>query len=602
MKKKIIVMLSLVLGLLLCISLVACGKNKHEAKTEWKSDEKQHWHECATEGHDDKLDIGDHSWDEGKITTAPTEEAEGVKTFTCTICGYQKIESENKLDHTHKFDEKAWTSDETDHWHKSTCGHDVKKDKAAHNWDEGKITTAPTEEAEGVKTFTCTVCKKTKTQPVAKLEHKHTFDTSNWESDENGHWHKATCEHTSEKKDYEEHKGTWTTKTEADYGVNKVEERTCTVCKKYQERTIENSAKPAKENIITVGAIDFTYNGKNQTIDSLVDAKNKAGLTIRYKAAGAADFTETAPKNAGNYEYEITVPATVEWKQGKKTGSFTIKQYELTLPSNYFETSVSLINQETRTSDELYDFFEELEGTGLEEAILYTKTKCGAGRHSFRVDELEFKDKNFVLNDGGYESIEWLIKDDAPLSIDITKAMTSSEYAYLEATINGGTLSNGEFLFHISNYLYNHEVVGMTLIKRGSEINTATKGDVVRIRVAVNFMPGKWTDSTVFKGSKADFGAAGSGNVEYGENETKGFRIEIPQNEVEQSYIVGTLEGFEVTVYDNYGRKVAITDGKITVAAHTEAVTYTVVVKRTGTKTQFNAYIKLPEIIVNPLG
>ena len=40
---------------------------------------------------------------------------------------------------------------------------------AGHNFDDGVITTQPTTEAEGVKTFTCSKCGATKTQSVAKL-------------------------------------------------------------------------------------------------------------------------------------------------------------------------------------------------------------------------------------------------------------------------------------------------------------------------------------------------------------------------------------------------------------------------------------------------
>ena len=41
-----------------------------------------------------------------------------------------------------------------------------------HTWDNGKITLAPTTTKEGVKTFTCTVCKATKTEALAKLPAK----------------------------------------------------------------------------------------------------------------------------------------------------------------------------------------------------------------------------------------------------------------------------------------------------------------------------------------------------------------------------------------------------------------------------------------------
>ena len=47
-------------------------------------------------------------------------------------------------------------------------------DPNAHIWDEGKVTKEPTTEAEGEKTFTCTVegCGVTKTEPIAKLDNK----------------------------------------------------------------------------------------------------------------------------------------------------------------------------------------------------------------------------------------------------------------------------------------------------------------------------------------------------------------------------------------------------------------------------------------------
>ena len=40
-----------------------------------------------------------------------------------------------------------------------------------HTWDEGKVTTEPTCTEAGVKTYTCTVCKETKTEAVAALGH-----------------------------------------------------------------------------------------------------------------------------------------------------------------------------------------------------------------------------------------------------------------------------------------------------------------------------------------------------------------------------------------------------------------------------------------------
>ena len=40
----------------------------------------------------------------------------------------------------------------------------------AHKWDAGKVTKEATETAEGVKTYTCSVCGKTKTEAIPKKE------------------------------------------------------------------------------------------------------------------------------------------------------------------------------------------------------------------------------------------------------------------------------------------------------------------------------------------------------------------------------------------------------------------------------------------------
>ena len=42
---------------------------------------------------DDYVPAAGHQWDSGKVTKEPTESAEGVKTFTCTVCGEMRTES-----------------------------------------------------------------------------------------------------------------------------------------------------------------------------------------------------------------------------------------------------------------------------------------------------------------------------------------------------------------------------------------------------------------------------------------------------------------------------------------------------------------------------
>lgn len=238
-RKTFIAILAIAMVLVLSLAvLTACNNKKHDFSSKWEYDETSHWHECMTKKHSDVADKADHTFDEGVIATQPTEDAAGVKTLTCTVCGYQKTESVPQLGHT--FDMDNWKFDEQTHWHPATCTHtDLKKDEAEHAWNEGVITTEPTETTEGVKTYTCTVCHNTKTAKIGTLEHKHTFDTGRWEYNAENHWHPATCGHTDEKKDLGAHvwnEGVVTTEpTETTDGVKTY---TCTTCGNTKTATI----------------------------------------------------------------------------------------------------------------------------------------------------------------------------------------------------------------------------------------------------------------------------------------------------------------------------------------------------------------------------
>ena len=61
-----------------------------------------------------------------------------------------------------------WSSDATYHWHvceDEKCQEQL--DKAEHTWDAGVITKEATFLKDGEKTYTCSVCKRTKTEAVA---------------------------------------------------------------------------------------------------------------------------------------------------------------------------------------------------------------------------------------------------------------------------------------------------------------------------------------------------------------------------------------------------------------------------------------------------
>ena len=161
-----------------------------------------------------------HKWDEGKETTAPTCENAGVRTYTCTVCNATKTEAIDATGHTpvevaeqpatcteagHKAGTKCYVCEKilsgmedilaTGHTEKtvvgkpatctetgltdgiscSVCGTVIKAQEVipakGHSWNEGEITTSPTCENAGVKTYTCTVCSATKTEAIDATGH-----------------------------------------------------------------------------------------------------------------------------------------------------------------------------------------------------------------------------------------------------------------------------------------------------------------------------------------------------------------------------------------------------------------------------------------------
>ena len=84
-------------------------------------------------------------------------------------------------DGKHNFAEE-WSNDETYHWHAcADKGCKETKDKAEHSWNGGNVTVEPTTEKEGAMVYTCTVCRREKTEKIDKLvaetEYTITFDS-----------------------------------------------------------------------------------------------------------------------------------------------------------------------------------------------------------------------------------------------------------------------------------------------------------------------------------------------------------------------------------------------------------------------------------------
>lgn len=127
---------------------------------------------------------GEHTWDNGTVTTEPTENEPGVRTFTCAVCGATRTETIPATGaHDYQFTKTVaptCTADGYDLYTCSSCGATEKRNSKpalGHKWDSGTVTTEPTETAPGVRTYTCTVCGEVKTEVIpATGAHTHKWD------------------------------------------------------------------------------------------------------------------------------------------------------------------------------------------------------------------------------------------------------------------------------------------------------------------------------------------------------------------------------------------------------------------------------------------
>ncbi len=277
-RKSIIAVLALVLVLALSLSIFsACNKN-HKYSSEWKHDEKTHWHECTTKKHTDTTEKTPHvfTWTEKTPAGFHTDK---VEKGVCE-CGY---ETERTISGTatHTYGEE-WKNDESGHWHESTCDataptHDVmKSDFAAHTFDEGVETKPADFGVVGEKKFTCTECGYSYTQEIPALGAKD--NTISFAND------------------------------------------------LVDEKTYDGLAfiiDPAKVNRKGDGEITITYKGENDTAFSETAPINAGEYTVKATVKGTAEWkggeiTTTIIIN----KREITLPAGVfEGKLGENLES-----------------------------------------------------------------------------------------------------------------------------------------------------------------------------------------------------------------------------------------------------------------------------------------
>ena len=238
----------------------------------------------------------------------------------------------SKNDHTHTYS-STWTSDESGHWHAATCEHETEKaDFTAHTYGAYEVVKEASETEEGREERTCTVCGYKDGRAIGKLSHTHTY-ASEWTADESGHWHAATCEHETEKADFEAHNFDQESATDPylkeETSMEYIYYKSCVCGYKSSETFAVSKSAATLTNIQMSGKV---YDGN--VVDPPTFSTNSTGeVTIEYKEKGANDDTYSivAPKNVGQYVVRIRIAQTNEYAPVSGTAEFEITAKEVEL-------------------------------------------------------------------------------------------------------------------------------------------------------------------------------------------------------------------------------------------------------------------------------
>ena len=186
-----------------------------------------------------------------------------------------------------------------------------------------------------------TACGKKDGDKDKDQTHTHTYATE-WSKDETNHWHAATCEHTSEKKDVTAHTfGEWTETKAPTYTEKGEKQRACTVCSYVDKQEVD--ALGAKENSLTLAEgikesefyKDYDKQGIELTKDMFV-YNGDGELTFEFKKEGETAFVKTSPTAAGIYIVKVTVSGTSEWKTISKEYEYSIDKKKISIEDQEF--------------------------------------------------------------------------------------------------------------------------------------------------------------------------------------------------------------------------------------------------------------------------
>ena len=271
----------------------------------------------------------EHKWDEGKVTTEPTCEKKGIKTYTCKNCQTIQTESIKPLGHDYS---KDWTIDQeatcqqegSKSHHCTRC--DSKKDvtvipKTGHNWDAGVITTKASCTKDGVKTYTCKDCKTTKTEVINALGHDY---SSSWTIDK-----AATCTNEGSKSHHctrcdSKTDVTVIPKTSHNWDAGVI--TTKATCTKDGVKTYTcKDCKYTKTEVIKALGHDYS---SSWTIDKAATCTNEGSKLHHCTRCDSKKDVTVIPKTGHNWDLGVVTTKATCTKDGVKT--YTCKDCQTT--------------------------------------------------------------------------------------------------------------------------------------------------------------------------------------------------------------------------------------------------------------------------------
>ena len=281
------------------------GLAAHSYKTEWSTDETNHWHECSVCG--DKKDVAVHT---------PGAEATETTPQTCTVCGYV---IKAALGHTHNFNQK--------------------------NTSETYLKSAATCTKKAVYYYSCS-CGEKDTETFESGETlAHTWGTK-WVNNDGKHWHE--CAVCNTKSDEADHAFEWKIDKEATVTEAGAKHEECKVCG-YKKAAI--AIDKLAPSIIDGGNAKWNKGGENNLtfksdaafsdfVEVLVDGrtitaenyeKREGSIIIQLKASYLATLAEG--------EHTLTIRST----SGDATTKFMVEAEIVSPPTGSINVWVWII-------------------------------------------------------------------------------------------------------------------------------------------------------------------------------------------------------------------------------------------------------------------